>query len=231
MARARRKSTPNRTRATPSQRAARSRRAKIVWGSLLGSMTIVGGLLLMLDDNPAPRADGLSLAPLAAAGSTSSIDSIWNTQKTVARDTWKGIVIHHSGSSVGSHVTIEAEHQARKFRGLGHHFIIGNGNGMKNGELVVGYRWIDQLPGAHAGGDQGQYHNLHSISICLVGDGNRRGFTTAQMKRLVELVGALCRELDIPKDKVVLHSEIAPTNDPGSLFPEVDFRRDLQLIK
>ncbi len=231
MARARRKSTPNRSRATPSQRAARARRAKIVWGSLLGSMTMVGGLLLVLDNNPAPRADGLSLAPLVAAGTTYSIDSIWNTQKAVDRDTWKGIVIHHSGSTVGSSATIEAEHQARSFRGLGHHFIIGNGNGMKNGELFVGYRWIDQLPGAHAGGEQGQFHNLHSISICLVGDGNRRGFTSAQITRLAELVSALCRELNIPKDKVVLHSEIAPTNDPGSLFPEVDFRRELQLAK
>lgn len=231
MARARRKATPNRPRATASQRAARARRAKIVWGSLLASMTVVGGLLLVLDKNPAPRADGLSLAPLAAAGSTNSIASIWNTQKPIARNNWSGIVIHHSGSTVGSHVTIEAEHQARKFRGLGHHFVIGNGNGMVNGELNVGYRWLDQLPGAHAGGENGQHHNLHSISICLVGDGNRRGFTAAQMKRLVELVGTLCRELDIPKDKVFLHSEIAPTNDPGSLFPELDFRRELQLLK
>jgi hypothetical protein len=231
MARARRKSKPNRPRATESQRAARARRAKIVWGSLLASMTMVGGTLLALDNQPAPRVEGLSLAPLAATGLPSNIESIFNIGKPLNKANWTSIVIHHSGSIVGSPESIEAEHQARNFRGLGHHFIIGNGNGMEDGRIHMGYRWMDQLPGAHAGGEQGQYYNMHAVSICLVGDGNRRAFTSVQMHRLVELVAALCRELNIPKDKVLLHSEIAPTDDPGSLFPEIEFRRELQLAQ
>jgi hypothetical protein len=231
MGRARRKSTPNRTRATSSQRAARARRAKIVWGSLLASMTVVGGLLLALDNQPAPRTDGLSMAPLLAAGAPDDIEAIFQTWKPLKKGGWQGIVIHHSGAIVGSNETIEAEHQARNFRHLGHHFVIGNGNGMKDGRIHAGYRWMDQLPGAHAGGEQGQFHNLHSISICLVGDGNRRVFTPTQMRRLVDLVSRLCRELDIPRDKVLLHSQIANTNDPGGLFPEVEFREALLLAK
>jgi hypothetical protein len=192
---------------------------------------MVGGTLLALDNQPAPRVEGLTLAPLVATGLPNDIESIFNTQEPLERSTWTSIVIHHSGSVVGSPASIEAEHQARNFRGLGHHFIIGNGNGMKNGELFVGYRWLDQLPGAHAGGDKGAYYNMHAVSICLVGDGNRRAFTSQQIHRLVELVSALCRELNIPKDQVLLHSDIAPTDDPGSLFPEVEFRRELQLAQ
>lgn len=229
MARARRKSTPNRSRATQSQRNARARRAKIVWGSLLGSMTVVGGLLLMLDNQPAPRVDGLSLAPVLAAGSPHSIESIFSPQFPLKPENWKGIVIHHSGNSFGTVESIAAEHQAKNFRGLGHHFIIGNGNGMTDGHIHVGYRWTEQLPGAHAGGENGKFHNLHSISICLVGDGNRRTFSKMQIQQLVELVSALCREMGIPKDHVYLHSDIAQTNDPGSMFPEVDFRNALRL--
>lgn len=228
MSRARRKSPSKRTRVTASQRAARSRRVKIVWGSLLGSMTLVGGLLLVLENNPAPRVGGLSMAPLVAAGAPSNIEGVLRTPVPLDHAKWRGIVIHHSGSLLGSPASIEAEHEARNFRGLGHHFVIGNGNGMDDGEIHAGYRWENQLPGAHAGGADGQLHNLHSISICLVGDGNRRAFTTMQMNRLAELVATLSRELGIPADKVVLHSDIAPTDDPGRYFPVAEFRRALQ---
>ena len=212
---------------TAAQRAARARRAKIVWGSLLGAMTMVGGPLLLLEGKPAPRVDGLSLAPLAAATGPSIPEATLQTLRPLDRANWKGIVIHHSGSQLGSPASIQAEHEARNFRGLGHHFIIGNGNGMLNGQLYIGYRWQEQLPGAHAGGPEGQFHNLHSVSICLVGDGNRRAFTPAQMDSLVQLTSTLCRELGIPADKVVLHSQVAPTDDPGRLFPEAEFRARL----
>jgi hypothetical protein len=191
-------------------------------------MTAVGGLLLLLDERPAPRLDGLSLPPLVATGSASDIESIFGTRAPLNRSRWTGIVIHHSGATAGSPASIAAEHEALNFRGLGHQFLIGNGNGMEDGQLYVGFRWMDQLPGAHAGGPQGDAHNLHSISICLVGNGDRRPFTAAQYRRLVELVTALCRELDIPAEAVRLHSEIAPTTDPGQLFHAAEFRRDLR---
>ena len=103
MARARRKSPSSKARVTASQRTARARRAKIVWGSLLASMTIVGGLLLVLDTNPAPRVDGLTLAPLVASGSSSnSPEAVLRTFQPLDKGNWKSIVIHHSGSLLGS---------------------------------------------------------------------------------------------------------------------------------
>lgn len=201
-----------------------ARRARTVWLSLMMSMTAVGGLPLLVDGRSAPRADGLALPLLMASGPTASVESIFQTRRTLQPGRWTSIVIHHSGSPVGTAASITAEHERLRFKGLGHHFLIGNGQGMDDGELHVGYRWLDQLPGAHAGGPEGEYYNLNAISICLVGDGDRRPFTPAQLARLEQLLRALTRELGVPADKVVLHSDIAPTSDPGRLFPKAWLR-------
>lgn len=202
--------------------AAQTRRVRTVWLSLMGAMTCVGGLLLLVDGRTASaNAEGLTLTPLAASTTSTSLESIFQTRAPLAKDKWTSIVIHHSGQPAGSPASIEAEHRAAGFRGLGHHFIVGNGRGnMEDGELNVGYRWRDQLSGAHAGGPQGDFYNNHAISICLVGDGNRQQFTRAQLQRLDALVNALCQQFQIPADRVVLHRDIAPTADPGRLFPE-----------
>jgi hypothetical protein len=215
-------------KSTPLLPTAISQRAKVVWLALLGAMTGVGGLLLVADRSASTaRADGLALPPLLASSTGPAIESVFRTRKPLDKARWKAIVIHHSGQPFGSPTSIADEHAKLGFRGLGHHFIIGNGSPMDDGELHVGFRWLDQLPGAHAAGDQGEWHNQHSISITLVGNGDRKPFTRAQLARLDQLLRALCRELDIPADRVYLHSDIAPTSDPGVLFPQADVRRRL----
>lgn len=196
-----------------------SPRAQRVWISLVSSMTLVGGILLAFDGRPAPRVDGLSVPPLLASGTAANIESVFRTRSALDKARWKGIVIHHSGSPTGSPASIEAEHRAMRFKGLGHHFVIGNGRGMDDGELHVGYRWLDQLPGAHAGGEKGEWLNKHTVSICLVGNGDREPFTKAQLARLAQLIAALRGELTLPAESVTLHSKVAPTNDPGKFFP------------
>ena len=47
------------------------------------------------------------------------------------------------------------------------------------------------------------------------------------MGRLDELVAALSRELGIAAGAVHLHSDLAPTSDPGRLFPAELFRERL----
>jgi N-acetyl-anhydromuramyl-L-alanine amidase AmpD len=190
-------------------------------------MTGVGGLLLIADGSPAPAVQGLTLTPLAATGVSQSIESIFQTRSAVSPGRWTYIVIHHSGSPAGSPASIEQEHVAQRLRGLGHHFVIGNGRGMQDGELHVGRRWLEQLPGAHAAGPKGEAFNLNSISICLVGDGNRHRFTQVQIDRLTQVVSALQTQLGIPPDRVILHSDIAEVADPGRLFPEATFRASL----
>jgi hypothetical protein len=198
------------------------RRARIVWVSFLASMTVVGGLLMLLDKGQVPRTDGLTLSPLAVAsgvGIAGAADPVFETRRPLDTRRWQAIVIHHSGALNGSPASIEREHEARSLKGLGHHFIIGNGRGMEDGQVYLGFRWRDQLPGAHAAGPEGDWYNHHAISICLVGDGDRRPFTPAQLRELSELTQTLCRKLGIPESRVLLHSQIANVSDPGKLFP------------
>ncbi len=209
--------------ATHSRRSTtrRPKRTQIVWVSLIAAMTGVGALLLLVQGRPLPRLNGLSLPALVAP--TGAGEAFLRTRTPLDHERWTGIVIHHSGASYGSPASIAAEHEAMNLRGLGHHFIIGNGFGMDDAEIHVGYRWLDQLPGAHVGGQAGEHHNRHSISICLVGDGNRRSFTDAQMRRLIDLVDALRREFALAPEDVLLHSQINETSDPGELFPASEF--------
>ena len=62
----------------------------------------------------------------------------WKPRVT-ARD-WQAIVIHHTASRSGSVESIQLVHQQRKdaagnpWRGIGYHFVIGNGLGMDDGD-------------------------------------------------------------------------------------------------
>lgn len=204
-----------------------SARSRIVWGSLAATMCSVGGLLWVLEGKPAPRLDGLALMPMVAAGGPATMEAVLQTRAQLSTDRWQAIVVHHSGSAVGTPAQLEAEHKARNLRGLGYHFVIGNGRGIQDGEVYVGYRWLDQLPGAHVAGPDADWYNQHAIGICLIGDGERQSFTDEQGRRLVELVQSLARALDIPESRILLHSDVAPTANPGRFFPSAAFRSQI----
>lgn len=186
-----------------------------------------GAVLGTLDRGPSPLVGGRALAPMIAAEAPTSIESIFTAPETLDSARWDSIVIHHSGKPYGTPSSLAAEHKSRNLAGLGFHFVIGNGRGIADGELHVGYRWLDQLPGAHvAGADQAEL-NERSIGLCLVGDGEQGPFTDAQIARLAQLVTALSRELGIPGSRVYLHSDLAAAADPGRFFPEAALRERL----
>lgn len=204
-----------------------SRRAQTVWGSLLGAMTLVVGGLLALDRSRAPSTEGMTLPPLVATSTPDSVDVIFRTTSPLDARRWKAIVIHDTGSPSGSPDALDAAARKAGLRSLGQHFVIGNGKGMADGELHVGGRWMSQSLGAHTAGPNSDWYNRNAIGICLVGDGDRKTFSPAQMRRLVQLVDALCQELGIPADQVFLHSQLAQTTSPGRLFPDAAFRAQL----
>lgn len=206
---------------------ARLTRSHVVWASLVLSLSFVGGLLLLLEDQPFPSSDALQLLDLHPQDDFGSLEEIFRFNGGIKGTQWRGIVIHHSGNSVGSADSITREHQERGFAGLGYHFVIGNGQGMGNGELHVGYRWIDQLPGVHVAGPQADVLNRQTIGICLIGDGDRRSFSRQQLASLAQLTGLLCQKLQIERSQVVLGRDVSPTSGPGRLFPEAAFREQL----
>ncbi|MEM9166028.1 MAG: peptidoglycan recognition family protein [Planctomycetota bacterium] len=223
-----RQAAPNNTRGRGRQAVQPGMtRTQVVWTALIASMTVVGGLLWMLDGAPRPDAAVLRIPALVASSGPKSLEAIFQTDSAVEPGRWHGIVVHHSGSPHGSATTIDAEHRQHGLNGLGYHFVIGNGNGAGNGELHVGARWLEQSHGAHTGGELGDWYNRNTIGICLVGDGSRRDFTPAQMQRLVGLVSELQERLGLPASSVKLHRELATTDSPGLRFPAAEFREQL----
>ncbi|MDX2146650.1 MAG: peptidoglycan recognition family protein [Planctomycetota bacterium] len=221
-----RKSTKSRSKGSGTRGSAPARstgavsRPKVVWASLVAGMTLVGGVLWALDGSALPRNEGLALPALVSTSRVpADIDVVFNTRQPLDTERWNAIAIYHSGSSYGSADSIEDVHRSRGLQGLGYHFVVGNGNGSEDGELHVGYRWLNQVPGAHAVGDGAEDANQRAISICWVGNGDRQGPTPAQMSRLIELSEALAERFNLPRERIMLQQ--APGS--GKFFPAATF--------
>src|SRR5207249_11104331 len=111
---------------------------------------------------------GFLLTNLETVGEkpTAAGDPIFQLKSPLDRQRWTGIVIHHLGEPAGDADSVTRKHLSYGYKGLGYHFLIGNGNGLGDGVVHVGYRWNEQLPGAHVLGPAGTAHNQHSIGIC-----------------------------------------------------------------
>lgn len=188
----------------------------LVWGALVASMTLASGLLLMLEPRPLAPTGGMALA--AVETDHDGLAQIFTTRPAPMAGRWSQIVIHHSGQTMGSAQSIGELHQGLGYGGLQYHFVIGNGQGAEDGLIQVGYLWMQQLDSIYA--DQ-------SITICLVGNGDKAPPTRAQMQQLARLVNALQIRLDVPASSVWLHGELAATTSPGKLFPAEVFRSRL----
>lgn len=131
---------------------------------------------------------------------------------------WKHIVIHHSASASGSAAEFDRFHREKRGweNGLGYHFVIGNGNGTRDGEIEIGNRWVNQIAGAHAGVEE---YNHYGIGICLVGNFNQSSPTAAQMASLSVLVEYLQNRCHIPSENVIMHRHCRQTDCPGRNFP------------
>lgn len=204
-----------------------TRRTKIVWASFAAAATMATGLLI-LGDGGAPRGFVATTPSLITDGAASAADPIIPREAELDRARWTSIVIHHSGAPAGSAESLHRQFESAGYDGLGFHFLIGNGQGLGDGVVDVGYRWNRQLPGAHVLGKSAAERNQDSIGICLIGNGDRRAFTDRQVTELIGLVRRLQRELGVPSDRVVLHRDLAEVTSPGRFFPAAEFK--LRLI-
>jgi len=198
-------------------------RTKVVWGVLGIGMTLGIGVLSALDSGNATRTGGRSLTPLMGIERTVGMESIFQTSNPIEESRWDSIVIVHSGQPAGSPADIAQEHKSLGYDGLGFHFVIGNGKRMGDGEIHVGYRWLDQQAGADLSGINSGFNSSNAIEICLVGDGDRRPFSEEQLYRLAQLVDSLSDELGIGADSIHLHKDLAGTSSPGQFFPRAQF--------
>jgi hypothetical protein len=141
------------------------------------------------------------------------------TKASVRSGRWKHIVLHHSGTSVGSVKSMDRYHREQRHmeNGLAYHFVIGNGQGMRDGEIAVGNRWKKQLDGGHLASES---INRVALGICLVGNFDETKPTSAQLRSLRALVAALRERCKLPGSAVKTHQQINPihTRCPGRLF-------------
>ena len=143
----------------------------------------------------------------------------------IKKGRWKHIIIHHSAMPVGSAKGLDRFHREERHmeNGLAYHFLIGNGRGMKNGDIFISNRWKQQLDGGHV-----KSHKLNqtSIGICLVGNFEKSRPNTEQMKSLEELIRYLLRETKLPPSSVTTHKIIHPNHTlcPGKNFPTKKFK-------
>jgi hypothetical protein len=130
---------------------------------------------------------------------------------------WKYVVIHHTATDSGSVESIDQTHRdVNQWQGIGYHFLIGNGNGMEDGQVEATFRWQEQLPGAHAG--VGPY-NEYGIGICLVGNFEVDEPTPAQIDAVSRLVAGLKAEFGLSDGQILRHKDLKPTACPGQNFP------------
>ena len=174
------------------------------------------------------RISAKALSGLSAHGTQTADSPAGDEWKAEVPETsWQFIVIHHSASESGSVSSIHEEHRQRKdssgnpWLGIGYHFVIGNGDGMKDGAVEATFRWSEQLHGAHSGDAQ---FNARGIGICLIGNFEKTAPTDAQWQSIQKLVKTLAIRHRISRSRLVGHAAVKATACPGKHFPLKDLR-------
>ncbi len=138
----------------------------------------------------------------------------------IKRGHWKHIVVHHSATASGTVAGMDRHHREVRHmeNGLAYHFVIGNGKGMPDGEIVAAPRWTKQLAGGHLASEQ---LNKVSLGICLVGNFEERPPTSRQLRTLASLINYLASRCQLSKAAVKTHQQIntVSTRCPGRKFP------------
>lgn len=214
-------------------------RTRIVWLVFAISMSVFGLIFLSGEWSGTPQM--VRVAPYSdvdAASTTFSSNGISPRDAQVESQRWNSIVVHHSGHPLDDHESIAQRHrESLGFSELGYHFVIGNGSkSLGDGEAFVSVRWDRQLAGAHVPSKNqpiehafGGASNQKSIGICLVGNGNVRRFTPAQIERLLAVIVRLQRDYQIPDDRVLLASDVSNVTSPGRIFPTLEFEQRLAM--
>lgn len=145
---------------------------------------------------------------------------------------WRYLVIHHSGVEVGNVQSMDRYHREERHmeHGLAYHFVIGNGKGMGDGEVVATRRWREQLDGGHLASEA---QNRVALGICLVGNFDQRKPTERQMESLQALLTALLKRCALSPDAIKTHQQInvVKTRCPGRFFPFQALMRELQAVE
>lgn len=145
---------------------------------------------------------------------------------------WEYIVIHHSAGNYGNIDFLQKVHRQRQSRdpidAIPYHYIIGNGNGMKMGEIASDWRQENNLWGAHVSGRNSD-RNFRGLGICLIGNFENQVLPEIQYQSLLKLVSRLVQQHNISPQNISGHG-LTPgeqTKCPGKNFPMKRLKREL----
>lgn len=197
-------------RPTSKPQPGHGKRTWMVLAGLVGGLAFTGALLKALAPPPL-KPDAATT--LLAVTQDQSIERIFDTPATIQPGRWRSIYVHQSLTPSGSVDTL-----SERPGGLADHFVIGNGDAMVDGAIQPGPRWNQQLP---AGTVPGVRISGDCLSICVVGNFNHARPSPNQEARLLELITALQRQLNIPADQVELgwEQDQASAAGVGIYFP------------
>jgi hypothetical protein len=163
-------------------KANQARTAKVLV-ALTASMT-VGGFILMSLDNHGPARGAYSLASYLRLDPVDKVvlESI-RTKKTA----WTGIEVYYSGTTQGNMTQMLGEGKT------GFHFLVCNGHGAEDGQISFTPNWATQ---------KYMEPSDSTIRIYVVANRATNPVTGSQWKRTSALVDSLCRNFNIPADKI-----------------------------
>lgn len=143
---------------------------------------------------------------------------------------WRYIVVHHSAGNFGTIEFLQRVHRERQPRdpidAIPYHYVIGNGNGLAEGEIASDWRQKYGLWGAHVSA-KNSAHNFFGIGICLIGNFEDKPMLSGQFESLIKLTKQLMGEYNISERNVVCHGKLSgqSTKCPGQNFPYAEFRK------
>lgn len=138
----------------------------------------------------------------------------WYYKKSEKYKGWKYIVIHHSATKAGSVKAFHKFHTRQGYGGIAYHFVIGNGNGMKDGEIKETFRWSQKISGTHVSVNSWE-HNVFGIGIVLVGNFENQDPTNAQVLSLKKLIKKLKTSHEIKNNNIYGHKHVDFDNASG----------------
>ncbi len=166
-----------------------------VLAALLVSMTMGAIALMALGTNP-PSAGPFSLAIYC------SLDPVERTVSSRAAQTsgrWNCIEIYYSGTKGGNLKQLAHLNGLPGTDDINCHFVICNGNGSGNGQILTTERWQKQWPVVQT---RTWYGTAQTIRVCIIADSKTTRPTDFQTKRVEALTDALCRKFDIRPESV-----------------------------
>ena len=154
----------------------------------------------------------------------------WYYKKSDAYQGWKYIVLHHSATNAGSVKAFHRFHTKQGYGGIAYHFVIGNGNGMKDGEVQETFRWQQQISGTHVTINSWD-HNVFGIGICLVGNFENSSPSKAQMAAVNRLISKLKKSYHIKSEDIIGHKHVMYDDASGKTEQTVCPGKKLDLKK